>query len=134
MVLRHTLPVFTGLGRCPIINWDFSEAVSIFGLDALPVALESRYFLYCTLSLLLKFDCQQTKLTDRDVSTETKKKLVQTLYNNLWGRDVDINSSYNEENPCLRTLVLETSTAYSMHNASVLQTVGRPALLEGIVT
>ena len=23
VVLRHTLPVFTGLGRCPIVNWDF---------------------------------------------------------------------------------------------------------------
>ena len=29
VVLRHTLPVFTGLGRCPIVNWDFAEAVSI---------------------------------------------------------------------------------------------------------
>ena len=37
VVLRHTLPVFTGLGRCPIVNWDFAGAVSIFGLDALPV-------------------------------------------------------------------------------------------------
>ena len=36
-VLRHTLPVFTGLGRCPIVNWDFVGAVSIFGPDALPV-------------------------------------------------------------------------------------------------
>ena len=31
VVLRHTLPVFTELGRCPIVNWDFSGAVSIFG-------------------------------------------------------------------------------------------------------
>ena len=23
VVLRHTLPIFTGLGRCPIVNWDF---------------------------------------------------------------------------------------------------------------
>ena len=30
-------PFFTGLGRCPIVNWDFAGAVSIFGLDALPV-------------------------------------------------------------------------------------------------
>ena len=37
VVLRHTLPVFTGLGRCPIDNWDFAGAVSIFGPDALPV-------------------------------------------------------------------------------------------------
>ena len=37
VVLRHTLPVFTGLGRCPIVNWDFAEAASIFGPDALPV-------------------------------------------------------------------------------------------------
>ena len=37
VVLRHTLPVFTGLGRCPIVNWDFSGAVSIFGPNALPV-------------------------------------------------------------------------------------------------
>ena len=37
VVLRHTLPVFTGLGRCPIVSWDFAGAVSIFGLDALPV-------------------------------------------------------------------------------------------------
>ena len=37
VVLCHTLPVFMGLGRCPIVNWDFSGAVSIFGLDALPV-------------------------------------------------------------------------------------------------
>ena len=37
VVLCHTLPVFTGLGWCPIINWDFAGAVSIFGLDALPV-------------------------------------------------------------------------------------------------
>ena len=37
VVLRHTLPVFTGLGWCPIVNWDFAGAVSIFGPDALPV-------------------------------------------------------------------------------------------------
>ena len=37
VVLCHTLPIFTGLGQCPIINWDFVGAVSIFGLDALPV-------------------------------------------------------------------------------------------------
>ena len=37
VVLRHTLPIFTGLGRCPIVNWDFAGAVSIFGPDALPV-------------------------------------------------------------------------------------------------
>ena len=35
--LRHTFPVFTRLGRCPIVNWDFSGAVSIFGPDALLV-------------------------------------------------------------------------------------------------
>ena len=35
--LRHALPVFTGLGRCPIVSWDFAGAVSIFGPDALPV-------------------------------------------------------------------------------------------------
>ena len=23
VVLRHTLPVFAGLGRCPIVSWDF---------------------------------------------------------------------------------------------------------------
>ena len=37
VVLRHTLPIFTGLGRCPIVSWDFAGAVSIFGPDALPV-------------------------------------------------------------------------------------------------
>ena len=37
VVLRHTLPVFTGLGRCPIVSWDFAGAVNIFGPDALPV-------------------------------------------------------------------------------------------------
>ena len=37
VVLRHTFPVFTGLGWCPIVNWDFAGAVSIFGPDALPV-------------------------------------------------------------------------------------------------
>ena len=37
VVLRHTLPIFTELGRCPIVNWDFVRAVSIFGPDALPV-------------------------------------------------------------------------------------------------
>ena len=37
VVLRHTFPVFTGLGRCPIVSWDFVGAVSIFGPDALPV-------------------------------------------------------------------------------------------------
>ena len=37
VVLRHTLPIFTELGRCPIVNWDFAGAVSIFGPDALPV-------------------------------------------------------------------------------------------------
>ena len=37
VVLRHTLPVFTRLGRCPIVSWDFAGAVSIFGPDALPV-------------------------------------------------------------------------------------------------
>ena len=30
VVLHHTLPVFTGLGRCPIVSWDFAGAVSIF--------------------------------------------------------------------------------------------------------
>ena len=40
VVLRHTLPVFTGLGRCPIVSWDFAGAVSIFGPDALPVAFD----------------------------------------------------------------------------------------------
>ena len=34
VVLRHTLPVFTGLGRCPIVSWDFAGAVSI--LDQMP--------------------------------------------------------------------------------------------------
>ena len=37
VVLRHTLPIFTGLGRCPFVSWDFAGAVSIFGPDALPV-------------------------------------------------------------------------------------------------
>ena len=37
MVLHHTLPVFMGLGWYPIISWDFAGAVSIFGLDTLPV-------------------------------------------------------------------------------------------------
>ena len=37
VVLHHTLPVFTGLGWCPIVSWDFVGAVSIFGLDAHPV-------------------------------------------------------------------------------------------------
>ena len=37
VVLRHTLPVFTGLGQYPIVSWDFAGAVSIFGPDALPV-------------------------------------------------------------------------------------------------
>ena len=36
VVLRHTLPVFYGLGWCPIVNWDFAGTVSIFGPDALP--------------------------------------------------------------------------------------------------
>ena len=43
VVLRHTFPVFTGLGRCPIVNWDFAGAVSIFGPDALPVANNDFY-------------------------------------------------------------------------------------------
>ena len=30
VVLCHTLPIFTGLGQCPIVNWDFAGAVSIF--------------------------------------------------------------------------------------------------------
>ena len=37
VVLCHTLPIFTGLGQCPIVNWDFAGAVSIFGPDTLPV-------------------------------------------------------------------------------------------------
>ena len=37
VVLHHTLPIFTGLGWCPIVSWDFAGAVSIFGPDALPV-------------------------------------------------------------------------------------------------
>ena len=36
VVLRYTLPVFTGLGWCLIVSWDFAGAVSIFGPDALP--------------------------------------------------------------------------------------------------
>ena len=38
-IVRHTLPIFTGLGWCPIVSWDFAEAVSIFGPDALPVII-----------------------------------------------------------------------------------------------
>ena len=34
VVLCCTLPVFTGLGWCPIVNWDFAGAVSI--LDWMP--------------------------------------------------------------------------------------------------
>ena len=30
VVLCHTLPVFTGLGWCPIVNWDFARAVRFF--------------------------------------------------------------------------------------------------------
>ena len=37
VVIRHTLPVFTRLGRCPIVSWDFAGAVGIFGPNALPV-------------------------------------------------------------------------------------------------
>ena len=37
VILHHTLSVFMRLGWCPIVNWDFAGAVSIFGLDALPV-------------------------------------------------------------------------------------------------
>ena len=37
VVLCHTLPIFTGLVQCPIVNWDFAGAVSLFGPDALPV-------------------------------------------------------------------------------------------------
>ena len=37
VVLCHTLPIFMGLGQCPIVSWDFAGAVSIFGPDALPV-------------------------------------------------------------------------------------------------
>ena len=37
VVLHHTLPIFMGLGQCPIVSWDFAGAVSIFGPDILPV-------------------------------------------------------------------------------------------------
>ena len=37
VVLHHTLPIFKGLVRCPIVSWDFAGAMSIFGPDALPV-------------------------------------------------------------------------------------------------
>ena len=37
VVLRHTFPILTGLGRCPIVSSDFAGAVSIFGPDTLPV-------------------------------------------------------------------------------------------------
>ena len=37
VVLHHTLPIFMGLGQCPIVSWDFAGAVSNFGPDALPV-------------------------------------------------------------------------------------------------
>ena len=37
VVLCHTLPIFMGLGQCPIVNQDFAGSVRIFGLDALPV-------------------------------------------------------------------------------------------------
>ena len=37
VVLCHTLPIFTGLGWCPIVSWDIAGAVSIFGPDTLPV-------------------------------------------------------------------------------------------------
>ena len=30
-------PIFTGLGWCLIVSWDFAGAVSIYGPDALPV-------------------------------------------------------------------------------------------------
>ena len=32
-----TYSIFTGLGQCLIINWDFAGTVSIFGPDTLPV-------------------------------------------------------------------------------------------------
>ena len=37
VVFYATHPIFMGLGQCPIVNWDFAGAVSIFGPDALPV-------------------------------------------------------------------------------------------------
>ena len=37
VVLHHTFPIFTRLGQCPIVSWDFAGAVSIFGPDALTV-------------------------------------------------------------------------------------------------
>ena len=37
VVLSHTLPVFMGLGRCPIVSWYFAGVVSNFGPNALPV-------------------------------------------------------------------------------------------------
>ena len=37
VVLRHALPVFTGLGWCPIVSWDSAGEVGIFGPDALSV-------------------------------------------------------------------------------------------------
>ena len=44
MWFNVTLPVFTGLGRCPIVNWDFAGAVSIFGPGALPVVHQWLFF------------------------------------------------------------------------------------------
>ena len=35
VVLHHTLPVFTGLGRCPIVSWDFCWSSEHF-LDRMP--------------------------------------------------------------------------------------------------
>ena len=37
VVLHHTFPIFMRLEWCPIVSWDFARAVSIFGLNALPV-------------------------------------------------------------------------------------------------
>ena len=43
VVLCHTLPIFMGLGWCPIVSWDFAGAVSIFGLDAMQYLLQDSY-------------------------------------------------------------------------------------------
>ena len=37
VVLHHTFPVFTGLGQCPIVDWDCWSSEHFFGPDALPV-------------------------------------------------------------------------------------------------
>ena len=55
--MSHTLPIFTGLGQCPIVSWDFAGAVSIFELAAKPNFEQCKIFDENLIAIHMKKTC-----------------------------------------------------------------------------